>query len=114
MADRSKSSSNGTATTPSPSPTPYSDKVSPPSPAPAGEESPSPPSPGADMNPTPAPSQESSPPKKNGASSMVSGVFGTIVADSLFVGYNFTSISYRFTLILSSSKGSAYQLVLAL
>ncbi|KAL3639937.1 hypothetical protein CASFOL_014905 [Castilleja foliolosa] len=78
MADRSKN--NGTVTTPSPSPTPDSDKVSPPSPAPAGEESPSPPSPGADMNPIPAPSQESSPPKKNSASSMVTGVVGIIVA----------------------------------
>ncbi|KAL3636796.1 hypothetical protein CASFOL_019095 [Castilleja foliolosa] len=76
MADRSKN--NGTVTTPSPSPTPDSDKVSsPPSPAPAGE---SPPSPGVEMNPTPAPSQESSHPKKNDASSMVSGVVGTIVA----------------------------------
>ncbi|KAK6154407.1 hypothetical protein DH2020_008655 [Rehmannia glutinosa] len=70
MADRSKNNnSNGTVATPSPSP---------PAPAPAGEKSPSPSS-VVEFNPTPAPAQESSPPK-NGASSGVTGVVGTIVA----------------------------------
>lgn len=88
MADRSNSTkhnSNGTEATPptvaSPPPSP-SEELPPPSPAPASEESPSPPPSEEEANPTPAPSEESSPPK-NGASSIVTNVIGTIAG---FIG----------------------------
>ncbi|CAI9088479.1 OLC1v1022815C1 [Oldenlandia corymbosa var. corymbosa] len=86
LADRSHRApppSNETATSPpsptpttSPSPSPPAEAPSPPSPAPTSEgSSPSPPA-----NPTPAPSQQSSPPHKNGASSILTSFFATMGA----------------------------------
>lgn len=76
MADRGKHApppSNETAAAPSPSP-------SAPSPAPATGESPSSPSGSVEINPTPAPSQQSSPSKKNDASSVLVNFIGSLGA----------------------------------